>query len=304
MADPDRARRAGGGAGARLGGARLGAGGGRPARRRAAAGGDRRRRAAQRRARRARPQRVAALRLARRWPPRARRAPASCCTCTTTGSSARSRPASRAAQDCTRCHGRNTLPGVRLNCRGSRAESVVYGASLALWQRRLAESADAFVVPSAFALGRLEELGAPLGGRARVIPSVQRSFAAASAAGSGRFALAAGRLTPEKGFADAVAACAAAGVPLVVAGDGPAARGAARAGRRRALRRAGERRRARAPAERGRARHRPLALRRDPAAGRAGGDGRRAAGRRGERRRAGGDGARRRACTRRATWPR
>ena len=124
-------------------------------------------------------------------------------------------------EDCTRCHGRNTLPGVRLNCRGSRAEAVVYGASLALWQRRLAESADAFVVPSAFALGRLEELGAPLGGRARVIPSVQRSFAPASAAGSGRFALAAGRLTPEKGFADAVAACAAAGVPLVVAGDGP-----------------------------------------------------------------------------------
>ena len=123
--------------------------------------------------------------------------------------------------DCTRCHGRNTLPGVRLNCRGSRAESLVYGASLALWQRRLAESVDAFAVPSEFALGRLEELGAPLGGRARVVPSVQRSIAAASTASSGRFALAAGRLTPEKGFEDAVRACAAAGVPLVVAGDGP-----------------------------------------------------------------------------------
>jgi glycosyltransferase involved in cell wall biosynthesis len=124
-------------------------------------------------------------------------------------------------EDCTRCHGRNTLPGVRLNCRGSRAEAVVYGASLSLWQRRLAEAVDAFVVPSAFALRRLEELRAPLGGRARVIPSVQRSFAAASGAAGGTFALAAGRLTPEKGFADAVAACAAAGVPLVVAGAGP-----------------------------------------------------------------------------------
>jgi glycosyltransferase involved in cell wall biosynthesis len=124
-------------------------------------------------------------------------------------------------EDCTRCHGRNTLPGVRLNCRGSRAESLVYGASLALWQRRLAEAADAIVVPSAFALSRLEELGAPLGDRARVIPSVQRSLATGSSAASGRFALAAGRLTPEKGFADAVAACAAAGIPLVVAGDGP-----------------------------------------------------------------------------------
>src|SRR5256884_4483948 len=40
--------------------------------------------------------------------------------------------------DCTRCHGRNTLPGVRLNCRGeSRAESAAYAAGLALWQRRL-----------------------------------------------------------------------------------------------------------------------------------------------------------------------
>jgi glycosyltransferase involved in cell wall biosynthesis len=124
-------------------------------------------------------------------------------------------------EDCTRCHGRNTLPGVRLNCRGSRAESLVYGTSLALWQRRLAESADAFAVPSEFALARLRELGAPLGERARVVPSVQRTFAPASAAASGRFALAAGRLTPEKGFEDAIRACAAAGVPLVVAGDGP-----------------------------------------------------------------------------------
>ena len=124
-------------------------------------------------------------------------------------------------EDCTRCHGRNTLPGVRLNCRGSRAESVVYGAALALWQQRLAAAVDAFVVPSEFALERLRTLGAPLDGRAHVIPSVQRSFAPSSTAGSGQFALAAGRLTPEKGFADAIAACARAEVPLVVAGDGP-----------------------------------------------------------------------------------
>jgi len=125
-------------------------------------------------------------------------------------------------EDCTRCHGRNTLPGVRLNCRGgSRAEAAAYGAGLALWQRRLAESADAFVVPSAFALRRLEQLGAPLGGRARVIPSVQREFADRSRAGGGEYALYAGRLTAEKGAADALAACRLAGVPLVVAGDGP-----------------------------------------------------------------------------------
>jgi glycosyltransferase involved in cell wall biosynthesis len=124
-------------------------------------------------------------------------------------------------EDCTRCHGRNTLPGVRLNCRGSVPEAVAYAASLALWQRRLADAVDAFVVPSEFALRRLRELGAPLGDRARVIPSVQRTFAPSSPAASGRYALAAGRLTPEKGFADAITACRAAGVPLVVAGDGP-----------------------------------------------------------------------------------
>jgi glycosyltransferase involved in cell wall biosynthesis len=98
---------------------------------------------------------------------------------------------------------------------------MVYGASLALWQRRLVDSVDAFVVPSRFALERLRDLGAPLGSDVRVIPSVQRSFAAASSAADGGYALAAGRLTPEKGFADAIAACSRAGVPLVIAGDGP-----------------------------------------------------------------------------------
>jgi glycosyltransferase involved in cell wall biosynthesis len=125
-------------------------------------------------------------------------------------------------EDCTRCHGRHTLPGVRLNCRGgSRAEAAVYGAAIAAWQHRLADRADAFLVPSAFALGRLEQLGAPLGGRARVIGSVQRHLAPASTAERGEFALAAGRLAPEKGFADAIEAARTAGVPLVIAGDGP-----------------------------------------------------------------------------------
>jgi glycosyltransferase involved in cell wall biosynthesis len=111
---------------------------------------------------------------------------------------------------------------VRLNCRGgSRAESAAYAAGLALHQRRLAAQVDRFLVPSAFALRRLRELGAPVDDRASVLASVQRAFADRSTAASGRFALAAGRLTPEKGFADAVAGCVAAGLPLVVAGDGP-----------------------------------------------------------------------------------
>src|SRR2546429_3185561 len=39
-------------------------------------------------------------------------------------------------EDCVRCQGRDTLPGVRLNCRATRPEAAVYAASLALWQRR------------------------------------------------------------------------------------------------------------------------------------------------------------------------
>jgi glycosyltransferase involved in cell wall biosynthesis len=122
--------------------------------------------------------------------------------------------------ECTRCHGRNTLPGVLLNCRGTGAEAVVYGAGLALWQRRLAEQVDAFIVPSRFAEGRLLELGAPLG-TTHVLPHVVREFAASSAAADGSYALLATRLAPEKGIDVAIEACRRAGIPLVIVGEGP-----------------------------------------------------------------------------------
>jgi glycosyltransferase involved in cell wall biosynthesis len=124
--------------------------------------------------------------------------------------------------DCTRCHARDTLPGVRLNCRGTGAEAAVYGASLALWQRRIVEQADAVVVPSRAALARLRALGAPLDGVAvHVVGHAVRGFAAGSSAAGGRHALVVSRLAVEKGVDVAIAACAAAGVPLVIAGDGP-----------------------------------------------------------------------------------
>jgi len=124
-------------------------------------------------------------------------------------------------EDCTRCHGPNTAPGVALSCRGPWAEAAVYGAGLALHQRRLAAQVDRFVVPSVFALERLRQLGAPLGGRATVIPHVVRSVAEESRAAQGTYALIATRLAPEKGVATALDACAAAGVHLVICGDGP-----------------------------------------------------------------------------------
>ena len=124
-------------------------------------------------------------------------------------------------EDCTRCHGPNTAPGVVLSCRGPRLEAAVYGAGLALHQRRLAGQVDRFMVPSAFALERLRQLGAPIGGRATVIPHVVRALAEESHAGEGAYALLATRLAPEKGIETALDACAAAAVPLVVCGDGP-----------------------------------------------------------------------------------
>jgi glycosyltransferase involved in cell wall biosynthesis len=122
--------------------------------------------------------------------------------------------------ECTRCHGRNTLPGVVRRCRGSRSEALVYAAGLALWQRRLAAQVDAFVVPSRFARSRLEALGAPLG-TTHVLAPVIREFAAGSRADRGTHALFVGRLAAEKGVDVAIEACRRAGVELVVAGDGP-----------------------------------------------------------------------------------
>jgi glycosyltransferase involved in cell wall biosynthesis len=145
-----------------------------------------------------------------------------------------------AGAECTRCHGRNTLPGVIHNCRGSRSEALAYGASLALWQRRVCEQADAVIVPSVYARERLGELGAPLDFELVHVlaPPVRMhdesveptagdparpasADAASSAPPAGAYALAVSRLAPEKGIDVAIDACRIASVPLVVAGDGP-----------------------------------------------------------------------------------
>jgi glycosyltransferase involved in cell wall biosynthesis len=125
-------------------------------------------------------------------------------------------------EDCVRCQGANTLPGVRLNCRGTGPEAAVYGASLALWQRRLAAQADVVIVPSRFAHERLRALRAPLDdARVHVVPHVVRELAERSRASEGEHVLVASRLAREKGVELAVEACARAGLPLVVAGAGP-----------------------------------------------------------------------------------
>jgi glycosyltransferase involved in cell wall biosynthesis len=123
---------------------------------------------------------------------------------------------------CYRCRGRNTWPGLRLGCRGSVVEAATYAVGLRRQQPRLFEHAQRFVVLSQAHGARLAELGLP-GERATTLPNFipQANLAAASASGDGRYALVSGRLVPEKGFDTAVAAARAAGVPLIVAGEGP-----------------------------------------------------------------------------------
>jgi len=123
---------------------------------------------------------------------------------------------------CYRCHGTNTLPGLRLRCRGSLTESVVYAAGLRRQQPHLVEHADRLVTVSEASADRLAEFGLARE-RLTVLPNFVRSdaLAADSFAADGEFALAAGRLVEEKGFDTAIAAARAAGVPLVIAGAGP-----------------------------------------------------------------------------------
>jgi glycosyltransferase involved in cell wall biosynthesis len=131
--------------------------------------------------------------------------------------------AARDGGPCFRCHGRLTLPGLALNCRESLPEAAVYAASLSLHQPRVFASVDRFVAPSSYAVGQLAELGVPadrLELLAHYLPA--EAFADRSQAGEGRYALLAARLSPEKGIDTAIEAAAASGVPLRIAGEGPA----------------------------------------------------------------------------------
>jgi glycosyltransferase involved in cell wall biosynthesis len=123
---------------------------------------------------------------------------------------------------CFRCGARNTLPGLLLGCRGTISEAAVYAAGLSLQQPRLLAHADRFITVSRFTAGKLIEHGLPAE-RTDVLPNFtpDESVAEHSHAALGEYALASGRLVPEKGFDTAIAAARASNVPLVIAGDGP-----------------------------------------------------------------------------------
>jgi glycosyltransferase involved in cell wall biosynthesis len=126
----------------------------------------------------------------------------------------------RYGEPCYRCHGRDTLPGVRHRCRGSYAEAVAYATGLARQQPRLLQHADALVAVSDALAERLSAMGIPRE-RMTVVRNAVRSIADASRAEHGAYALAAGRLVEEKGFDVAIRAARDAGVPLRIAGAGP-----------------------------------------------------------------------------------
>jgi glycosyltransferase involved in cell wall biosynthesis len=142
--------------------------------------------------------------------------------------------AARDGGPCFRCHHRNTLPGLVLNCRGSLPEAVVYAAALARHQPRVFDSVDRFVVPSSYAAGQSALLGVP-SDRIDVLPHYlpAEAFSEHSRAGGGSYALVASRLAPEKGIETAVEAAALTGIPLRVAGEGPSAAELAELARRR-----------------------------------------------------------------------
>jgi glycosyltransferase involved in cell wall biosynthesis len=132
--------------------------------------------------------------------------------------------AARDGRPCFRCHHRNTLPGLALNCRESLPEAATYAAALALHQPLALRSADRFVTPSRWAAGQLAKLGVPAE-RLDVLPHYlpAEELAPDSRAHQGRYLLAAVRLAPEKGVDLAIEAAARARVPLWIAGEGPSA---------------------------------------------------------------------------------
>lgn len=130
----------------------------------------------------------------------------------------------RDGEPCFRCRRGITVPGLVLRCRGSLPEAAVYAAALARQLPAVLDAVDRFVAPSRWAVEQLVRLGVPPG-RIEALPHYlpAERLAEASRADAGEYALAIGRLAPEKGMETAIDAAAMSGVPLRVAGDGPLA---------------------------------------------------------------------------------
>lgn len=126
----------------------------------------------------------------------------------------------RAGAPCHQCRGHNTLPGLVHRCRGGLGESAAYAAGLAVQQSRLLAEADRLIVLSQAQGELLRRHGLPLG-RVSVVPNFAPAPSEEAPTPKSTFALVSGRLVAEKGFDTAIRAARSAGVPLVVAGQGP-----------------------------------------------------------------------------------
>lgn len=133
---------------------------------------------------------------------------------------------------CERCfHGRQWNAAVHACLHDSHAVSAVYALDglVHWWGGAYRHKLDALVMPSRFILDKHREAGFE-GGKLHLIPNFfettedQPTDPAAVAelrARFGRYALYFGRLSREKGVESLIRAAAAAGVPLVIAGEGP-----------------------------------------------------------------------------------
>lgn len=128
----------------------------------------------------------------------------------------------RDGADCTLCAPGHPMQGVRHRCRGSIGESLAYASAIGRGRERTFAAVDRMIAPVAgLARDLTEELGRelPISVVPHWLPDAQ--FADRSSAGSGQYALIAGRVAKEKGIFTAIEAAGRSGVPLMVAGSGP-----------------------------------------------------------------------------------
>lgn len=127
----------------------------------------------------------------------------------------------RDGHDCFACARRRTWNGMTRNCRENAAEAIAYAVGIGAWQRRLIAAVDVFVSPTRQLADDLAGIGFDLPVEVVTTWLPNSEFARRTAAGSGTYALLAGRVAREKGVLVAIEAAAVSGVPLKIAGDGP-----------------------------------------------------------------------------------
>jgi glycosyltransferase involved in cell wall biosynthesis len=127
----------------------------------------------------------------------------------------------REGKACEACNGGRFYNALRYRCkRKNVGASAIVTAELylhRLW--KVYERADLILAPSRFLRDKVIEAGLKPR-RIEVLPNFIRAKDIEVSAGEGDYVLYVGRITPEKGVGTLARACAAAGVPLRIVGDG------------------------------------------------------------------------------------